>query len=83
MATSGGGYKHGIPYDPKAREKIRAGLNAPERQEFDEITAKSDRGGKPNKKQAQFIRRLIGQGKIRPPSKRFRGGSDRRTHQDS
>ncbi len=82
MSSKGDGQKHGIPDDAKARDKIRKGLNDAERLEFDEIVAKIDQGGKPSKKQGQFIRRLIGQSKIRPPSKRFRGGSDRKTHQD-
>lgn len=82
MASGGGAYRFGVPDDQPGRDKIRAGLNDDEKQEFDEIVRKIDGGGKPNKKQGQFIRRLQAQGKIRPPSKRFRGRSDRRTHQD-
>ena len=82
MAAGGGGYTHGIPNDQSARNKIRAGLNNHEKQEFDGVVLKIDGGGKPNKTQGQFIRRLKAQGKISTPSRSFRSPSDRKTHQD-
>lgn len=80
--AAGGGHTHGIPNDQPARDKVRAGLNDDEKREFDEIVQKIDGGGKPNKKQGQFIRRLKGQSKLPTPSRSFRSPSDRRTHQD-
>ncbi|HBI41564.1 MAG TPA: hypothetical protein DDY78_01745 [Planctomycetales bacterium] len=83
MAAGQSGSSHGIPNDQPARDKIRAGLNDDEKQEFDGLIQKVDGGGKPTKKQAQFIRRLKAQGKIPTPSRSFRNPSDRKTHQDS
>jgi hypothetical protein len=82
MAAGQGGSSQGVPNDPPGRAKVRAGLNDDEKQEFDAVVQKIDAGGKPNKKQAQFIRRLKAQGKVPTPSRSFRSPSDRKTHQD-
>jgi hypothetical protein len=34
MASKGGDRKHGVPTDPKARDKVRAGLNDDEKKEL-------------------------------------------------
>ena len=71
-----------IPDDPAIRKKIRDGLNDDERQEWDDLVKKVDGGGRPNKKQKEFVRRLKGMGKIPQSSKKFKSPSDKRTHQD-
>lgn len=80
--SSAGGQRPDIPDDPASQKKIRDGLNDDERAEWDELVKKVEGGGKPNKKQKEFIRRLKAQGKISQPSKKFRNPSDKKTHQD-
>ncbi len=74
---------HGIPDDPAARKKIRAGLSDAEKADFDEILKRIDQGQAPNRNQAKQIRKWKGQGKIKVPSKSFKSPSDKKTHQDS
>lgn len=78
----GGERKHGLPSDPEERQKIRKGLSDPEKQEFDDIIDKLDKGRKPNKDDRKKIRKWEQQGKIPRPSKRFQSPSDKKTHQD-
>jgi hypothetical protein len=80
--TQDGGKRHGIPNDPGARKKIRDGLSDPEKHEFDDIVNKIDKRRKPDRHQRKRIRQWQQQGKIPVPSKRFRGRSDKKTHQN-
>jgi hypothetical protein len=83
MALSPPGiFVFGIPDDPQGRKRIRDGLSDPEKDDFEAIINKIDKGKKPDGNQRKKIRKWRNQGKIPVPSKRFRSPSDKKSHQD-